>query len=118
MKPGPDTFVINQNPLISRRTAGLLLGSCLVTPAKALASVDALTDEIIARSQLSTGDLARLMNVFARAARGEPITLGVIGGSIKPRAFSPGGKKTYAARLPLLWRRQITPCPIRTVTTR
>jgi hypothetical protein len=115
MKPGPETFVINQKPLISRRMAGLLLGSCLVSPAKALASVDALTDEIVARSQVSTGDLARLMNVFARASRGEPITLGVIGGSITLGAFATVEKNSYAARLLSWWREQFPGCEIRMV---
>ena len=37
---------------------------------------------IIARSQVSPGDTARLGRVLAKARRGEGVTIGVIGGSI------------------------------------
>jgi hypothetical protein len=71
---------IPQRHLISRRAAALLLGSCMLAPSRILAaSSDRFTSDIIARSQLATGDLGRLARVFAKARRGEPIKLGVIG---------------------------------------
>src|ERR1700730_5301262 len=112
MKPGLDTLTINQKALISRRTAGLLLGSCLVDPAKVLASINPLTNEIVARSQASTGDLGRLINVFAKALRGEPITLGVIGGSITAGAFATTEKNSYSGRLLSWWRERFPRCEI------
>ncbi len=41
-----------------------------------------LSQEVIARSLVSSGDLSRLREVIQKAERGEPITLGFIGGSI------------------------------------
>ncbi|SHL17069.1 Lysophospholipase L1 [Bradyrhizobium lablabi] len=115
MKSGPDDLAIHQKIQISRRTAGLLLGSCLVRPAKVLASADPLTNKIVVRSQLSAGDPGRLMNVFAKAYRGEPITLGVIGGSITVGAFATTKENSYAGRLLTWWRQQFPRCEVRMV---
>ncbi len=69
--------------LCSRRTATLMFGASLMAlPAASALAADSLTKQVIARSQVSTGNTARLAKVFAKARRGEPITLGVIGGSI------------------------------------
>ena len=92
-----------------------MLGSCLVGTPKVLASTDPLTSEIIARSQLSTGDLTRLSNVFARARRGEPITIGVIGGSITVGAFATTPQNNYSGRLLAWWREQFPRCDIRLI---
>jgi hypothetical protein len=115
MKSGPDDRAIKPKILISRRTAGLLLGSCLAGPAKVFASTSPLTNQIVARSQLSTGDPGRLMNVFAKAHRGEPITLGVIGGSITVGAFATTRENSYAGRLLTWWREKFPRCDIRMV---
>jgi GDSL-like Lipase/Acylhydrolase family len=115
MKPGLDTLALNQKALISRRTAGLLLGCCLVDPAKVLASVTPLTDAIVARSQVSTGDLGRLIKVFAKALRREPITLGVIGGSITVGAFATTEENSYSGRLLSWWRERFPRCEIRMI---
>src|SRR5258708_29875348 len=104
MKSGPDHRGIKPKTLISRGTAGLLLGSCLAAPANVFAATSPLTNEIVARSQLPTGDPGRLMNVFAKAHRGEPITLGVIGGSITVGAFATTRENSYAGRLLTWWR--------------
>src|SRR5258708_30612829 len=88
----------------SRRAAGLLLGSWLAAPANVVAATSPLTNEIVARSQLSNGDPGRLRNVFANAHRGEPITLGVIGGSITVGAFAATRENSYAGRLLTWWR--------------
>lgn len=64
--------------------ASLLL--CLSTPV--LPAADSPPEngnpsqEVIARSLVSSGDLSRLRGVIQKAERGEPITLGFIGGSI------------------------------------
>jgi hypothetical protein len=105
----------NQKTSISRRTAALMLGSCLVGTPKVFASTDPLTPEIIARSQLSTGDFARLSNVFARARRGEPITIGVIGGSITVGAFATAAQNSYSGRLLAWWRENFPHCDIRLI---
>jgi lysophospholipase L1-like esterase len=105
----------SQEMLLSRRTAAFLLGSCLVGPTGVFASNRPLTDEIVARSQLSTGDQARLSNVFARARRGEPITLGVIGGSITAGAFATTPQNSYAGRLLAWWRERFPRCDIRMI---
>jgi hypothetical protein len=115
MKSGPDDLAIHQNIQISRRTAGLLLGSCLIGPAKVLASTAPLTNKIVLRSQLSAGDPGRLINVFAKAYRGEPITLGVIGGSITVGAFATTKERSYAGRLLTWWREQFPRCEIRMI---
>jgi hypothetical protein len=112
MQPGLNTPTINQRAHVSRRTAGLLLGCCLVAPAEVLASINPLTNAIVARSQLSTGDLGRLINVFAKALRGEPVTLGVIGGSITVGAFATTEKNSYSGRLLSWWRERFPRCEI------
>ena len=113
MKPRLDDHVISRKTLISRRTAALLLGSCLVDPGTVLASANtALSSEVVARSQLSSGDPGRLLNVFAKARRGEPITLGVIGGSITVGAFATTKQASYAGRLLAWWREQFPRCEV------
>jgi lysophospholipase L1-like esterase len=98
--------------LLSRRAATLLLGSFLTGPTKAFAAIGSLTNEIVARSQLSTGDPARLANVFARAERGESITIGVIGGSITAGAFATVPENNYAGRLLAWWRQRFPRCAV------
>jgi hypothetical protein len=115
MKPGLEVPATDQKTLLSRRTAAFLLGSCLVGPAKVFASDSPLTNEIVARSQLSTGDLARLSNVLAKARRGEPITLGVIGGSITVGAFATTAQNSYSGRLLAWWRERFPRCDVRMV---
>jgi lysophospholipase L1-like esterase len=102
-----------QRHLISRRAAALLLGSCLLVPSRLLASVpDRLTSDIVARSQLSTGDLRRLAKVFAKARRGESIKLGVIGGSITVGAIASDPANSYAGLLLAWWRKRFPDCEI------
>jgi len=93
----------------------LLLGSYLVGSSEAFASNQPLTSEIIARSQLSAGDLARLSKVLARARRGEPITLGFIGGSITAGAFATGAQNAYAGRVAAWWRDRFPRCNLRMI---
>jgi lysophospholipase L1-like esterase len=102
----------NQSTLLSRRSATLLLGSFLVAPGRAFAATSPLTNETVARSQLSMGDPARLANVLARAERGEPITIGVIGGSITVGAFATAPENNYAGRLLGWWRQRFPRCAV------
>jgi lysophospholipase L1-like esterase len=115
MKAGRDIAVTTQAALISRRTVAGILTSCMIDRARAFASQRPLANEIAARSQLSRGDLSRLATVFARAQRGEPITLGVIGGSITAGALATTAQNSYAGRL-LDWLRKRFPrCDIRMI---
>ena len=102
-----------QRHLISRRAAALLFGSCVLAPSRILASTpDRLTADIVARSQLSTGDLGRLAKVFAKARRGEPIKLGVIGGSITAGAIASSPGNSYSGLLLAWWRKRFPKCEI------
>ena len=104
---------IPQRHLISRRGAALLLGSCMLAPSRILAArSDRMTSDIVARSQLATGDLGRLARVFAKAHRGEPIKLGVIGGSITVGAMASSPASSYSGLLLAWWRERFPKCEI------
>jgi lysophospholipase L1-like esterase len=108
-----DVREVPQRHLISRRAAALLFGSCVLAPSRLLASMpDRLTADIVARSQLSTGDLGRLAKVFAKARRGEPIKLGVIGGSITAGAIASNPGNSYSGLLLAWWRKRFPKCEI------
>jgi hypothetical protein len=112
MEPGLEIPVADQQPLFSRRTAAFLFGSCLAGPARVFASNNPLTSEVVARSQLSTGDLGRVASVLAKASRGEPIRLGVIGGSITVGAFVTAPQNSYAGHLLAWWQNRFPRCDI------
>jgi lysophospholipase L1-like esterase len=102
-----------QRRLISRRAAALLFGSCALAPSRMLAAMpDRLTGDIVARSQLSSGDLGRLAKVIAKARRGEPIKLGVIGGSITAGAIASSPGSSYSGLLLAWWRKRFPKCEI------
>ena len=104
---------IPRRQLISRRAAALLLGACVFAPSRVLAArSDRLTSDIVARSQLSSGDLGRLARVFAKARRGEPIRLGVIGGSITVGAIASNPGNSYSGLLLAWWRERFPKCEI------
>ncbi|WP_315835970.1 GDSL-type esterase/lipase family protein [Bradyrhizobium prioriisuperbiae] len=91
---------------LSRRKATLLLGSCILGLgwSHAAAAVgDPLTPEMIARSRLPGADFTRLQRVFAKARRGERITLGVIGGSITEGSLATVPENSYVARVRAWW---------------
>jgi lysophospholipase L1-like esterase len=103
-------------PQYTRRMAGLLFGSFLLGPRAGFAAApDRLTRDMIARSQVSNGDLTRLINVVAKARRGEPVTIGVIGGSITVGAFASKPQNSYAGRLLAWWQEQFPQCEFRLV---
>lgn len=59
---------------------------------------------IAARSLVSLEDTARLQHVIARARRGDPITVGVIGGSITAGASASTEENRYGNRMAKWWR--------------
>lgn len=61
--------------------------------------------EIIGRSLVSEGDLSRLDAVFAKAKRGEPVTLGFIGGSITEGAIATKPDRRYVNRVVEWWQK-------------
>ncbi|NPV48275.1 MAG: SGNH/GDSL hydrolase family protein [Armatimonadetes bacterium] len=60
---------------------------------------------IVARSLVSQGDTARVQRVLAKGRRGEPVTIGVIGGSITQGASASSPENTYGSRIAQWWRR-------------
>lgn len=60
---------------------------------------------MFARSVVSGGDTAPLQRVFAKARRGETITVGVIGGSITAGAKASQPEKCYGQRVAAWWRK-------------
>jgi lysophospholipase L1-like esterase len=63
----------------------------------------AFSADIVARSHVSTGDPARLQRVFAKARRGEPITIGFIGGSITHGQASTSPERSFAVLVSNWW---------------
>lgn len=63
-----------------------------------------LTRETINRSKVSAGNRARLISVMRRAAAGEPITIGALGGSITEGYFASKPENNYASRVTQWWR--------------
>ena len=57
----------------------------------------------------------RLFHVFAKARRGEPITVGVIGGSITAGAMASATEKNYASLVTQWWRQTFPKSNIRLV---
>jgi lysophospholipase L1-like esterase len=82
------------------------LVSALLTQAWAAPGVaaDAGVDPPFARSVVSVGDTARLQHVLAKARRGEPVTVAVIGGSITAGAKASKPEKNYGGVLAQWWR--------------
>jgi lysophospholipase L1-like esterase len=91
--------------LPTRRAATLLLGAGVAAfaglPTRAAETVPS---DLIARSQLAAGDRWRLHHAFAKARRGEPLTLGVIGGSITAGALASSPERSYVASVLAWWR--------------
>src|ERR1700710_2960325 len=107
---------MTRQAVYSGRTAGLLLGSFLLGPRAGFAAApDRLTRDMIARSQVSNGNLTRLINVVAKARRGEPVTIGVIGGSITVGAFASNPQNSYAGHLLAWWQEKFPQCELRLV---
>lgn len=63
-----------------------------------------LSQEVIKRAVVSSGDETRLYRVFEKAKRGEPVTIGVIGGSITEGAMASFADCKWANRVAKWWR--------------
>ncbi|MEI7634404.1 MAG: SGNH/GDSL hydrolase family protein [bacterium] len=61
------------------------------------------TSELIVRSVAYPGDTARLDRVMEKALRGEPLTLGVVGGSITEGGVASSVDKRWANRVAAWW---------------
>ena len=95
--------------LPTRRAATLLLGAGVAGGVAAFAGLSTRSaamapSDPIARSQLAAGDPWRLRRAFAKARRGEPLTLGVIGGSITCGAMASAPDRGYVASVLAWWR--------------
>jgi lysophospholipase L1-like esterase len=104
--------------LPTRRTVTMLLGGIAGTAAFAgLSTRSAKTApaDPIGRSQLAAGDRWRLRRAFAKARRGEPITLGVIGGSITCGAIASAPDHSYVASVLAWWRASFPRSDVRLV---
>ena len=60
--------------------------------------------EIVQRAVVDLGDTARLQAVLAKARRGEPVTVGVLGGSITQGASATAEENRYGNRMAKWWR--------------
>lgn len=89
------------------RRRDLLLGGSIAAGATLLPSsllaLAAPNAEMVARSVVSPGNTTRLKRVFAKAARGEPVTLGFIGGSITQGSLASEPTRNYASQIAAWW---------------
>jgi len=77
-------------------------GWAVAAPVEQPAEVD--EDAILARSLVSMGDTARVQHVLAKAQRGQPVVVGVIGGSITGGASASTEETRYGNRIAAWWR--------------
>lgn len=66
-------------------------------------STDVSQKGIYDRSVINSGNKTRIANVMKKAADGQPITVGVIGGSITQGSFASSAEKTYAGLVKAWW---------------
>ena len=71
-----------------------------------------LTQTMAERALVSAGDAARLQRALARARRGEPITVGVIGGSITQGARASKPELNYGSLVAAWWRQAYPAAPV------
>jgi len=72
-------------------------------------------DAIFARSLVSMGDTARVQKALAKARRGEPVVVSVIGGSITGGAAASKPENRYGNRIAKWWREQFPQAEIKFV---
>lgn len=70
---------------------------------------------LMTRSLVNMGDTARLERVMARAAKGEKIVIGAIGGSITQGALASTPDKNYASLVAEWWRQRFPRAQVRLV---
>ena len=63
------------------------------------------TEQVLARSLVRMGETSRLQHALAKARRGEPVTVAVIGGSITAGARASSREKNYGGVLAQWWRK-------------
>lgn len=66
-------------------------------------STDISQEGIYERSIINEGDKTRIANVMQKAASGQPVTVGVIGGSITQGSAASAADKSYAALVKVWW---------------
>ena len=66
-------------------------------------STDVSQKGIYSRSVINEGNKTRIANVMKKAASGQPITVGVIGGSITQGTAASSPEKTYAGLVKVWW---------------
>jgi len=71
--------------------------------------------KVIERSVVSKGNITRLQHVFAKAARKEPIVVGVIGGSITEGAAASKTENRYSNRVYKWWQEKFPQTDIKFV---
>ena len=105
--------------VIRGRRFSLGLACCLIVVTSALfwhrrqyKDTSQFSPQIIARSRLSDGDLVRLQHVLAKARRGEPVTVGVIGGSITVGQAASAPDRSYPSLVTRWWMDQFPQCKI------
>lgn len=96
--------------LISFLTLALLLAGICSNPAETV-DIAALSRPAL----LATGDTARMQKVFARARRGETLTVAVIGGSITAGAMASAPTNSYGSRVAAWWRQAFPKAEIKFV---
>lgn len=84
-------------PMLVVLTATAICGTCCL-PAHGQNQ-----EAILARSLVSPGDPARILHVMARAQRGEPVTVAVIGGSITQGAMASSPEHIYGSLIAKWW---------------
>lgn len=63
-----------------------------------------LTETVLKRSVLDSGNMTRVANVIKKAIKGETVTIGVIGGSITNGTGASASSKKYAERFKTWWK--------------
>jgi lysophospholipase L1-like esterase len=96
--------------LVTYFALALLLAGICNSPAETV-DIAALSRPAL----LATGDTARIRQVFARARRGEPLTVAVIGGSITVGAMASAPTNSYGSRVAAWWRQAFPKAEIKFV---
>lgn len=85
-------------------------------PFPARAAAPEPTDSVIlSRSVVSAGDIGGLQRVMARARRGDPVTVAVIGGSITQGAKASSSEHRYGEKVAQWWREKFPAARIKFV---
>lgn len=95
------------------QTHGLLTTAALPTEPVDLSA--GLTDAMYERGLLSEGDITRLAAAMKKAEKGEPVTVGVIGGSITQGTAASNSALCYASLFFQWWQEKFPDCQINTV---